>query len=278
MPFTNKWTFGAFNSAHTTLRAEYLVQRYLSSFSQNRNKGLIGFALSFPLCTKEVLSNLALHPLNATSFSPPLPKRFFKNLTPRKGGKEWSESDDPLPFLKYIYSHARSSDARFRPPDVNANEGYALCRAVHAGFYPLVTFLLSQGASLAYKDALAVRIAIRKLDADLVRTLLERDVEESVIEVECQRSDSNSRNYSQSRIQASNAPVSSNGTANLPIKRQKIKKSGKRRRLEDRIEVTTAMLRLAVKADARDIVELFLSKGARPDMATLDLMRGSGLV
>ena len=52
------------------------------------------------------------------------------------------------------------------------------------------------------------------------------------------------------------------------------KGSGKRRKLEDRVEVTPEMLRVAVKCKAQDIVEyLTREKGCIPDMQTLLLMR-----
>lgn len=153
---------------------------------------------------------------------------------------------------------------------MNANDGYALCRAVHAGFRPLVAFLLAHGANPGCKEALSVRIAIRKCDIDLVRMLLERDADENVFETESRRNISS--NQIHDRQQAAAEPGSTLDVPGERVRRPKRRKSGKRRRLEDRLEVTTTMLRLAVEADAQDIVELFVSKGARPDMATLQLM------
>lgn len=49
----------------------------------------------------------------------------------------------------------------------------------------------------------------------------------------------------------------------------------KRRKLEDRIQVTSEMLRVAVKCDARDIVEYFIvEKGCIPDMQTIGMISG----
>ena len=57
------------------------------------------------------------------------------------------------------------------------------------------------------------------------------------------------------------------------IERPKEPEKTKRRKLEDRILVTSEMLRMAVKCDARDIVEYFtLEKGCIPDMQTLCMM------
>ncbi|KAJ7104278.1 hypothetical protein B0H15DRAFT_960329 [Mycena belliarum] len=50
-------------------------------------------------------------------------------------------------------------------------------------------------------------------------------------------------------------------------------KGGKKRRLEDRVEVTPEMLKTAVKAKARDIAEYFMEeKGCVPDMQTLQML------
>ena len=126
--------------------------------------------------------------------------------------------------------------SRLRPPNSNSHEGYALTKAVQVGFVPLVRFLLDHGATPAWKGSLAIIIAIHRKDLGLVRMLVERtDTETS----------------------------SSKGKGN-----------GKRRKLEDRVEVTPEMLRAAIKCKAQDIVEyLTREKGCIPDMQTLLLMR-----
>jgi len=54
-----------------------------------------------------------------------------------------------------------------------------------------------------------------------------------------------------------------------------VKGGSKKRRREDRVSVTPAMLDTAVKADARDIVQYFMEKGVVPSMKTLLAMSGS---
>jgi len=135
----------------------------------------------------------------------------------------WTERDYPLPFLKYLYTHPT-----IRAPDVNAHDGYALTRAVYAGFVPLVRFLLDNGADPGCKNALAVKVAIRRKDLALLRLLVERG-------------------------------AGAGGKA-------------KRRRMEDRVRVSPEMVRVAVRCDARDIVEyLTKEKGCVPDMQTLHM-------
>lgn len=123
-----------------------------------------------------------------------------------------------------------------RPPNANSHDGYALTKAVQVGFVPLVRFLLDHGATPAQKNNLPIIIAIHRKDLGLVRMLVER---------------------------TDTGKSSSKGKAD-----------GKRRKLEDRVEITPEMLRAAVKCKAQDIVEyLTREKGCIPDMQTLLLMR-----
>lgn len=177
-----------------------------------------------------------------------LPKKLFRDLSPRKDDDAaYSTTDAPLPFLRHLVATISTTpgDLLMRI-SADSHEGYPLIRAVHASHIPLVRFLLSHGANPSLKCALAVRIAIQKRDLELVKTLVERDAEED----------------SMSQI----------------IATQKRKTTAKRRRLEDRVEVTAAMLQLAVEVDARDIVEYLMDKGTRPDMRILRRMQLLGLV
>ncbi|OAX37623.1 hypothetical protein K503DRAFT_224743 [Rhizopogon vinicolor AM-OR11-026] len=122
------------------------------------------------------------------------------------------------------------------PPNVNSHEGYALTKGVQVGFVPLVRFLLNHGASPRYKNSMPILVAIHRKDLSLVRLLVER---------------------------VDLGP----GTAEQ-------KQKGKKRKLEDRAQVTPEMLKAAVKLNAWDIVEYFTKeKGCVPDMQTLLMMR-----
>ena len=122
------------------------------------------------------------------------------------------------------------------PPNANSHDGYTLTKAVQVGFVPLVRFLLDHGATPAPKNNLPIFIAIHRKDLGLVRMLVEK---------------------------MNTGKSSSQGRA-----------EGKRRKLEDRVEVRPEMLRAAVKCKAQDIVEYFTrEKGCIPDMHTLLLMR-----
>ncbi|KAH8112654.1 hypothetical protein DFH11DRAFT_1689858 [Phellopilus nigrolimitatus] len=261
LPILDKRTHEIFKATPSSFRAEYIFRRYLlPTPTKIKKRGIVTYALRFPLCSEAVLDAVlrlsADDPVtqNQEDVPPELPKRLFKPLTPRVGSARWSRFDAPLPFLRDLYTNAR-----IRPPDPNAHDGYALSRAVHAGFHPLVEFLLNCGATPKQKDALAVRLAIKKRDLVLVRALIERE----------EGDDCAAGGGDGSRGQ------SGRGGAEPKVT---MKRGTKRRRLTDRVEVTTEMLRLAVEADARDIVEYLLEKGARPDMRTIKRMRISGLM
>lgn len=159
-----------------------------------------------------------------TQAAPELPRRLFRALGPRTD-RPYSDADAPLPLLRYLYA-----SPRIAPPDANSHEGYALTRAVHAEFVPLVRLLLAHGASPAHKRGLAVLVAVRQKKLPLVRMLVER--------------------------------AEAGGG-----------RGAKKRRLEDRVEVTKEMLKAAVKAKARDIAEYFMQeKGCVPDIQTLQML------
>ena len=150
-----------------------------------------------------------------------LPKRLFKSLVPRVSPYIWTESDHPLPFLKYL--------CEIHPLDINSHGGYALTRAVHASHIPLIQFLLAHGADPSRKDNIAINVAIRRKDISLVRLLIEPGKED--------------------------------------------KNKNKKRKVMDRIQTTKEMLKMAVKCDARDIVDYFLrEKRVVPDMQTVRMM------
>ena len=95
-----------------------------------------------------------------------LPRRLFRSLESHT--VEWSDDDHPLPLLRYLYHTPEIPTI-----NTNANEGYALTRAVHAKFTPLARFLLGHRASPKYHDSLAIKVAIRQRNIDMVKLLVE---------------------------------------------------------------------------------------------------------
>lgn len=85
----------------------------------------------------------------------------------------WSEGDKPLPFLRYLFGLYHSRYAIIGPPKCDVHEGYALAKAVAAGFGPLVGFLLGNRTDPAAKGAIAVMVAIQRKDLQMVRLLVD---------------------------------------------------------------------------------------------------------
>lgn len=231
-----------FRGTTTLYRAHYLLcrqQQLDSSTSGTKFDFDFESILCYPLCSEGVLLHLSrllpryLDMPNARQPPGPsvvrLPRRLFRSLVPPRDPTElWTESAQPLPFIKTLFSLSLPNAGAGLPRvDVNAHDGYALTKAVHAHHLPLVRFLLAHGADPGAKSGLAVMVAIRAGDLGLVRTLVER--------VDDAR-----------------------------------KSTGKRRRLRDRVVVSSEMLRMAVRCDARDIVQYFREeKGLVPDLKTL---------
>ncbi|KAH9041729.1 hypothetical protein EDB85DRAFT_2139825 [Lactarius pseudohatsudake] len=136
-------------SAPATIKADYLMGRRLAHPNKSCRSSIVSFALRYPLCrTPEVLDALLRRP----------------------GGLS-AQREDALPLLRYLYGRL-DRDLSIRPiPD--SHHGFPLASAVKAGAIPLVRFLLEQGASPYSKDALAVRLAVKRHDLDLVRLLID---------------------------------------------------------------------------------------------------------
>lgn len=228
LPQACKALHSIFRSSPPSYRAQYLVA--CTNTSYIHKDIVLTKILRYPICTKDVLEAYFRRSGAAkTQSAPKLPRRLFRALV-RKSARGWSDGDSPLPFLRYLYTCPH-----LPPPDANSDDGYALTKAVLAGFIPLVRFLLDHGATPACKGNLPITVAIHRKDLGLVRMLVER--------MDTGRSSSGRES------------------------------NGKRRKLEDRVEVTPEMLRIAVKCKAQDIVEyLTKEKGCVPDMQTLLLM------
>ena len=226
-PLTSRYLHGVFRSSTPSFRARYLLGRVLL---QDDPPNVFTKALRYSLCIEEVLDSFCRQlPSEYCPSSCDLPRRLFRSLAPRVEFIESSEGDHPLPFLRYLYQ-----SPRIPAPDTNAHDGYALTKAVHAKRPLLIQFLLERGASPACKNGLAVSVAIRQKDLQMVKLLIEQD----------------------------DIPFASCG-----------RKRGKRRKLEDRLEVNREMLKTAVRCGARDIVDyLTREKGCIPDIETLNVM------
>ncbi|KAG6879690.1 hypothetical protein C0992_012988 [Termitomyces sp. T32_za158] len=233
LPITSRRIYDVFRSSPASFRSQYLLGRAFARGLQDM-ASILTKILRYPICTAEVVEQLL--PLLAEGGSDvkaskfDIPKRLFRSLAPKSGSINWKGQEPPLPFLQYLFNSPGIPKL-----DVNSNGGYALTKAVHAKFIPLIKLLLDNGAKPQCKDCLAIFVAIRQKDLALVKILIERD--------------------------------DSTYTHRLGTGKRK------RRKLEDRVTVNSAMLKAAVKCDARDIVDyLAREKGCIPDMQTLHMM------
>lgn len=161
LPCTSHSLHLIFKFAPSSFRAEYIFLR-TSGSSEN----LYTKALRYPLCSLEVLRFIKLQSRNPITMLE-LPKRLFRDLGTRRASSKWTDQDQPLPFIRDLYTAGFSLD-------LNSINGYALTKAVQTEFYALVKLLLDKGASPTYKDNLAVRVAIRRKDLRMVKLLIER--------------------------------------------------------------------------------------------------------
>ncbi|KAI0661789.1 hypothetical protein C8Q70DRAFT_1052099 [Cubamyces menziesii] len=273
LPLTCKYLHAVFKSAPATLHAEYLIRCYEDAAANSasvRALGLISKVLRYPICTRQVLEAVLRSP-ECPYIPPPndpqrrptiLPRHLFRNLAPRDlpGQRPWTEYDEPLPFLGFLYN-----DPRIPPPASDSHDGYALTRAVYAGFTPLVRFLLENDASPACRGNLAVTVAIRRKSLSLVRMLIERDGPGASDEPKMRGS---------KKRKLSAMEDGENEGADMQVAVGSGKRRGtKRRKLGDRVLVNPEMLKAAVKCNAHDIAEyLMREKGCVPDMQTVLMM------
>ena len=102
--------------------------------------------------------------------APELPRRLFRHLS--------TSGAEALPLLRVLYGASASAKARqqqqqWPDPDADSHDGYPLAHAVYAGAVPLVRFLLDHGSSPRRRNALSVRLAIKRRDLALVRMFVE---------------------------------------------------------------------------------------------------------
>ncbi|KAH0833115.1 hypothetical protein J3R83DRAFT_12112, partial [Lanmaoa asiatica] len=166
LPQTCKALHGIFASSPPSYRAQYLVA--CTESSRTQEDAVLTKILLYPICTKDVLEAYFRRRVSGeTRSAPRLPRRLFRALV--RKSTEWSDRDPPLPFLRYLYMCPH-----LNPPNPNSHDGYALTKAVHVGFIPLVRFLLDHGATPVWKSNLPVMVAIHRKDLGLVRMLVER--------------------------------------------------------------------------------------------------------
>ena len=230
LPFTSRLLHNVYQSTSSVYRARYIFFRLFDVTSESE---LYARALRYPTCDREVFDLLQALILRRRDSQGShgvgdgkegklkkrkrpgqfdIPRRLFKNLLERQTNP-WSSDDQPLPFLRHIFDTFKDDESV--QPDVNANNGYALTKAVHIQSIPLIQFLLENGADPEVKGSLAIMVAIRQKNLPLVKMLIERQ-----------------------------------DLAGSPAK-----SFGKKRKLEDRVKPDAKMLKVALQCKAQAITE-----------------------
>ncbi|KAJ7903693.1 hypothetical protein B0H14DRAFT_3421872 [Mycena olivaceomarginata] len=229
LPITSRRLYTIFNAAPPSYRAQYILSHFEPD--EARLSDVVSKILRDPLPTFLALWRPARTLRDGRT--PTAPTNSSRPRAPAAPLPRARAADRPAVHRRRRPPAAAALPVRLpriAPPNANSHEGYALTRAVHAEFVPLVRLLLAHGASPAHKRGLAVLVAVRQKKLPLVRMLVER--------------------------------AEAGGG-----------RGAKKRRLEDRVEVTKEMLKAAVKAKARDIAEYFMQeKGCVPDIQTLQML------
>jgi len=163
-----------FKHASPNFNARYILGRAWSKGTDLVDVSeLYSRSLRYPICNQQVLhciqqlvDKIIITRSQSLCNYTQLPTRLFRTLRAPSTG--WTSEDEPLPFLRYL------CDVPDIHVDVNYTDGYALTRAVHAKFLPLVEFLLEHHASPKCHDRLAIKVAIRQKDLVMLRLLVER--------------------------------------------------------------------------------------------------------
>lgn len=175
-------------------RARYILGRVNKLATTHPDRNAFSIALLFPICTRETLEILLRLPgflaycepeaggPGTRLPAPEIPKRLFRNLRPRvRRGipVPWSDEDEPLPFLRYLFYLHNTRGVIAGPPKCGLYGSCALTKAVVAGFVPLVKFLLRNGGDPGVKSDILVLAAIQKKDLPMLRLLVEGDPDNS---------------------------------------------------------------------------------------------------
>jgi hypothetical protein len=187
-----------------------------------------------------------------------LPKRLFRALRTSPDGPRRDFDAISLPLLRHLLGALQA--------DPDSSNGYALAKAVLARHFELIRLLLEHGASPSIKENLPVMLAIGRNDIEIVRMLVEQDYRPSEgdepVSADTSAGQQESSKKGRKRLSSqTSSPTGRNGSS-----------PGKRRRLEDRIKVTSGMLEQAVKQEYVPLIDYFMGKGAVPNMRTLAML------
>ncbi|CAA7265538.1 unnamed protein product [Cyclocybe aegerita] len=168
LPLVSSHFYDVYKNAPLFFHTQYILGRVMTSADLDLSK-VYTRALHYPLCHLRVLEIIhgLLNDRCPSKLHVQLPRRLFRLLVQPQTG--WSNQDEPIPLLQYLY-HTPNMPLIY----TNANNGYALTRAVHAKFLPLVQFLLDHRASPTCHEGLVLKVAIRHNSVDMFKMLVEQ--------------------------------------------------------------------------------------------------------
>ncbi|KAF8340751.1 uncharacterized protein EI90DRAFT_3036735 [Cantharellus anzutake] len=245
LPLVSKSMHHTLRSAPESLRARWLMMLHpLTNEGGQPNVQLahiVEASLLHPVCTPGVLRAIhRIHGLVPFSKKLPviwikLPRRLFR-YRPNASPSTSIHNNNEDAITNVLDELARHHN--IYKPNINSHKGYPLIMACHRRSIPLVTLLLSYGADPGSQGSLAVKIAIRQRNLELVKLLVERRAP-SVIEAR----------ESQPCCTRTEKP-----------------------RLQDRVRITPELVTEAIRACATDIAEYFAMKGTAPSFNALEYL------
>ena len=224
------------------MHADYLAARHAALLITSHRPHIITYALRFPLCTLPVLAALLERSTSISS----------TGGAPANDDKKRSSARGP---------------SRPRPPDLPRR----LFRQLSASgdeVLPLLRYLYRSGSTWPYPDAdshdgYALVRAVYVGAVPLVRFLLDHGASPRLGKALSVKLAIKRRDLALVRLLVEPPDV-------CPEERR----AGKRRKLADRVQVDSEMLKAAVARGAQDIAEYLMNeKGCVPDLETLFLLR-----
>jgi len=240
------------------VHADYLIARYIG-FPSCRRPSIITYVLRFPLCTPSVLAALIERP----SFPHPVQSSSSTDTDTR--------TNTGTPHANSEHNHHRYTDSDYASgPSELPRRLFRQLSTSGAEALPHLHFLYTSSApQLARRpdidshDGYPLARAVSAGAVPLVRFLLDHGASPNRREALAVRIAINRRDLSLVRLLVEPPDVP-------PDERR----TGKRRKLADRVKVTSDMLRIAVRYGAQDIAEYLMNeKGCVPDLRTLSLLR-----
>jgi len=245
LPLACRRLHDTFKSASPTVHADYLAGRYVALPRTSNKPDIITYALRFPLCTLLVLSALLEQSTSIADTNTDASANKRKNHHPAACGSS-------------------------RPPEL-PRRLFRRLSASGAEVLPLLGYLYSSDTKVRRwpepdadsHDGYALVRAVNVGAMPLVRFLLEHGASPDRRKALSVRLAIKQRDLTLVRLLVEPPDV-------CPEERRR----GKRRRLADRVQVDSEMLKYAVTHGAHDIAEyLMQEKGCVPDLETLSLLR-----